>query len=167
MRKTVVAVFENIDNAETAARRMKEQGFRHEDISMVARRPDENQTEAEGFQGRQENPVATNDNISNGTVVGGVIGGVAGLLLGAGALTIPGLGIVAAAGPIIGLIGGVATGGIVGGLTDLGIPMEDSRRLEEHVRKGQTIFSVSVEEFKVTDVENILRTNGAHSIQVY
>ncbi len=44
-----------------------------------------------------------------GTVTGGVLGGIAGLLAGAGALLIPGIGPIVAAGPF------ATTAGLVGG----------------------------------------------------
>ena len=62
-------------------------------------------------------------------------------------IAIPGLGI-AAAGPITGLIGGAATGGIIGGLIDLGIPEEESKRYETDVREGKVVFTMQTDEEK-------------------
>ena len=54
-----------------------------------------------------------------------MIGGTLGWLAGIGALAIPGLGFIAA-GPIIGAVGGIGTGGLIGGiagaLIGMGIP---------------------------------------------
>lgn len=109
----------------------------------------------------------TNDNISNGAVTGGIIGGLAGLLLGAGMVAIPGLGIIAAAGPITGLIGGAAAGGIIGGLIDLGIPEQESRKYENDIRQGKVVFTMRTDDDKVEEILNILHENGAERVDTH
>ena len=190
MSKIVVAVFDNYTNAEMAARQIKDQGLRTDDISIVAKQSDN----AEG--GATATPRATgtagtaatmgntgtagemrtnrdfgtgvrNDNISNGVVTGGILGGLAGLLIGAGSMVVPGLGIVAAAGPITGLLSGAVTGGIVGGLVDLGIPENRSRQYESDIRAGKILFSMKTDEAKVNQIATILRNNGAVSVDTY
>jgi uncharacterized membrane protein len=159
MSITVVGVFDRVDYAEKAAREIQEQGLRTDDISILVKNEDQ------AGEGNKKGMV--NDNISNGTVTGGIIGGLAGLLIGAGLVAIPGLGIIAAAGPIAGLIGGAATGGIVGGLVDLGIPEEESKRYESDVREGKVVFSMKTDEDKVESVRSILQANGAERVNTH
>ena len=159
MSVTVVGVFDRMDFAEKAAREIKERGLRTDDISILAKNGD--QTESRDATGM------VNDNISNGAVTGGIIGGLAGLLIGAGLVAIPGRGIIAAAGPITGLIGGAATGGIIGGLVDLGIPEEESKRYESDVKSGKVVFTMKTEEDKVDDITNNLQTNGAERVNTH
>lgn len=159
MSVTVVGVFDRVDYAEKAAREIKEQGLRTDDISIIVKNKDE--SEAGGGEGM------TNDNISNGALTGGVIGGLAGLLIGAGMVAIPGLGIIAAAGPITGLIGGAATGGIIGGLVDLGIPEEEGKKYETDIREGKVVFTMRTDEGKVEDIQNILQSNGAERVNTH
>lgn len=156
---TVVGVFDRVDYAEKAAKEIKERGLRTNDISIIVKNGDE------GGSGDVQG--VTNDNISNGAVTGGVIGGLAGLLIGAGMIAIPGLGIIAAAGPITGLIGGAATGGIIGGLVDLGIPEEESKRYETDVREGKVVFTMQTDEEKIEDIRNILQSNGAERVNAH
>jgi len=153
MSKTVVGIFDNIDYAEMAARQIKSQGLPTEDISIVSKKED----------GSPE----VKDNISDGTLYGGVIGGVGGLLVGAGALMVPGLGIIAAAGPIAGALTGGIAGGIIGGLVDLGIPEQEGKRYEEDIRHGKVLFSMKTEDDKVAAVSSILRNNGAISVRTH
>jgi len=159
MSVTVVGVFDRVDYAEKAAREIREQGLRTDDISILVKNEDQ--------AGGDNKKGMVNDNISNGTVTGGIIGGLAGLLIGAGLVAIPGLGIIAAAGPIAGLIGGAATGGIVGGLVDLGIPEEESKKYESDVREGKVVFSMKTDEDKVESVRNILQANGAEKVNTH
>ena len=157
MSVTVVGVFDRVDFAEKAAREIKERGLRTDDI--LAKNSDENEVGDGGGM--------VNDNISNGAVTGGVIGGLAGLLIGAGMVAIPGLGIIAAAGPITGLIGGAATGGIVGGLVDMGIPEKEGKRYESDVKSGKIVFTMRTEEDKVDSVSGILKANGAERVETH
>lgn len=166
MSKTVVALFESYNSAEQAARNIKDEGLRTEDISIVAKQDDE------GATGRTTATMTAgvntvNDNISDGVVTGGILGGLAGLLIGAGSMVIPGLGIIAAAGPITGLLSGAVTGGIVGGLIDLGIPENRGRQYENDIRAGKVLFSMRTDEDKVERVTGILKNSGAISVELY
>jgi uncharacterized membrane protein len=165
MSKTVVGVFENHRYAENAARQVKDQGLRTDDISIIARQGDDDadRTTATMKSGSK----GVNDNISDGVVTGGVLGGLAGLLIGAGSMVIPGLGIIAAAGPITGLLSGAVTGGIVGGLVDLGIPENRSRQYETDVKSGKVLFSMKTDDDKIDRIASILRNNGAVSVDTY
>ncbi|MCX8128962.1 MAG: hypothetical protein N3I35_02545 [Clostridia bacterium] len=167
MSRTVVAIFDNYNHAETAARQIKDQGLRTDDISIVAKQGDQNTGTGGNTATMGRNAGATNDNISDGVVTGGILGGLAGLLIGAGSMVIPGLGIVAAAGPITGLISGAVTGGIVGGLVDLGIPENRSKQYETDIRAGKVLFSMRSDEDKIDSIASILRSNGATSVDTY
>jgi len=171
MSKTVVAIFDSYDYAEKAARQIKDRGLRTDDISLVAKQGDEETRGTTATMGTRpgmgEGNRAVNDNISGGVVTGGVLGGLAGLLIGAGSMVVPGLGIVAAAGPITGLLSGAVTGGIVGGLVDLGIPEDRSRQYETDIKAGKILFSMRTDEDKIDEVASILRSSGAISVDTY
>lgn len=166
MSKTIAALFDNYGHAENAARRIKDEGYRTEDISIIAKHGDEDK----GGRTNANMKVETgriNDNISDGVVTGGILGGLAGLLIGAGSMVVPGLGIVAAAGPITGILTGALTGGIIGGLIDLGIPENRSRQYETDIKAGKILFSMKADDDKVDHIASILRNNGALSVDVY
>jgi uncharacterized membrane protein len=167
MSRTIAATFDNDSHANNAAHEIRQKGIKTDDISIVAKHNDDKSDS--GFKGnrgdRSEGHV--NDNISDGTVTGGIIGGVAGVLLGAGTLMIPGLGIIAAAGPITGLLAGTATGGIVGGLVDLGIPEENSKRYQEDIKSGRVLFTAKVDEDSERVIADILKRNGATQVDRY
>jgi len=165
MAKTIVALFNNYRNAESAAKQIKEKGLKTEDISIILKE-DENGSDARGAQG---NTIESkrNDDISDGVVTGGILGGLAGLLIGAGSLVVPGLGIIAAAGPIAGLISGAITGGVVGGLIDLGIPEEKSKEYEHHIKSGKVLFSMKSGDEKVDSISSVLKDCGAESVDSY
>ena len=166
MSKTVVAIFDNYSNAENAAKQIKDQGLRTDDISIIAKHGDEDNNETMGLN-MGTSPKGVNDNISDGVITGGILGGLAGLLIGAGSMIIPGLGIIAAAGPITGLLSGAVTGGVVGGLVDLGIPENKSRQYETDIKAGKILFSMKSDDDKISSIGSILRNNGAVSVDSY
>lgn len=174
MSKIVVATFENNEDAQRAARNVREEGLRTDDISIVTK-TEENDRSMNGGMQTNANLAMTEqgveqrrtDDVSDGILTGGVLGGIAGILLGAGTILIPGLGLIAAAGPITGILSGAVTGGIVGGLVDLGIPEEHSKVYEEEVRRGKVLFTMNAEENNIRRLTSILESNGGQSIDIH
>jgi len=104
-----------------------------------------------------------------GATTGGVIGGTLGLLAGIGALAIPGVGPLIAAGPIMAALAGLgvggAVGGIVGALVGMGIPEYEAKRYEGRVKNGGTLLSVHCESSdQVRQAKDLLRGTGAEDI---
>ncbi len=157
MSKVVVGVFHDRNQAEEALKTLKEQGF-DRDISLLAR--DEQQGGGgQGGMGGQD--------LSEGTFSGGALGGIAGLLAGVGALLIPGVGPIIAAGPIAATLTGVVTGGIAGGLIDYGLPEQRGEYYEEQVRRGGILVSMKASDEKVEEAASILRQYGASDVEVH
>ncbi|HPZ42022.1 MAG: hypothetical protein WAQ32_02460 [Dethiobacteria bacterium] len=157
MSKVVVGVFHDRNQAEEALENLKSRGF-GEDISLVAR--DEQQGGAgRGGLGGQD--------LSEGTYTGGALGGLAGLLAGVGALLIPGVGPIIAAGPLAATLTGVVTGGIAGGLIDFGLPEERGEYFEEQVRQGGILVSMKADDKEVEETASILRQYGASDVEVH
>ena len=158
MSKTVIGIFESRQQAEKAVSEMRNSGFDTNEISVVAK----------GRQQGNDNGETMNmDTVADGTTTGGILGGLAGLAVGAGALAIPGLGPIVAAGPIAGMLSGAATGGIAGGLLDWGIPEERGRYYEEEVKRGKILAAVRTHEQKVQKAADIMRQNGARDVETH
>jgi hypothetical protein len=106
---------------------------------------------------------------TTGVAAGGALGGTLGLLAGIGALAIPGLGSFIAAGPIMGALAGAgaggAVGGIVGALVGMGIPEDDAKRYEGHIKNGGVLLSVHGDTSdEVLRAKETLRHTGAADI---
>ncbi len=151
MSKTVLGVFDDVHQAERAADELHKRGFDKKEISIVARES------AGGGRGRGGG--------REGVSITDAIGGAAGLLAGVGALAIPGIGPIVAAGPIAAALSGVVTGGIAGGLVDWGIPEESGRKYEEHVRSGKIVALVKADDDKADEASDIFRRNGAKDVE--
>jgi hypothetical protein len=100
---------------------------------------------------------------------GAVLGGTLGLLAGIGALAIPGVGPLIAAGPIMAALAGIGVGGAVGGLTGgligLGIPEYEAKRYEGRLQKGGVLLSVHCDTSEeIKQAKDILEHTGAEDI---
>ena len=151
-QKVVIGVFRSKREAEQAVSQLRTQGFSNQEINIVSK------------QGQSQTEYAEDD-ITDGALTGGTIGGIGGLLLGAGALAIPGLGPIVAVGPIAAALSGAVVGGIAGGLIDWGIPEEVSKRYENSVRQGGILAVIRTSTNSVNQAATILRQNGAQDVE--
>lgn len=161
---TVIGVFRDISTAESAVKALRNKGFTDNEISIVAK---DSKGKGAGKSGDMEagSDFGGTDSIADGTTWGGALGGVAGLLAGVGALAIPGIGPIVAAGPLAGVLSGAVTGGVAGGLINLGIPEERGRQYEQDLKQGGILAVIETSEDKVNDASSILRQNGAKDVE--
>lgn len=111
---------------------------------------------------------------ARGALGGAGIGIGLGTLLGIAAVMVPGIGWVAGAGALVaglaaatGAAGAVA-GGAYGFLADLGLPADQTHRLQTHLEEGGPLLSIAMVD-GLTDIEvvEILQKYGATSAQAY
>ena len=156
--KSVIGVFNSRADAEKGVNALRSQGFTTEEINIVSKdKNKQNQQGGEYFE----------DDITDGALTGGTLGGIGGLLLGAGALAIPGVGPILAAGPIAAALSGAVAGGIAGGLIDWGIPAEAGKRYEQQVAQGGILAIIRSDAAKVNQAAQILRQNGAKDVETH
>lgn len=168
MQRTVIGVFSNESEAERAVRALRDSGFTEQEISLIAKDRGQGKTgggRGGGGTGKDTQTSMRQDNIGDGVTSGAAWGGLAGLALGAGAIAIPGLGPIVAAGPIAAALTGAATGGLAGGLLDWGIPETRGRQLQEEVRQGKILAVLRCSDSKVDRASTILRENGARDVE--
>ena len=143
--------YDTYDEAVRVVNALEAAGIPHDDISLVS--GDKDRTVATSVAG---------DTTGSGTgaTIGTVLGGGAGLLAGLGALAIPGVGPVVAAGWLIATLTGAgvgaAAGGLVGSLANSGVDEEDATRYAEHVGRGGTLITVRATDEDAANAEYIL-----------
>ncbi|MGI5839602.1 MAG: hypothetical protein ACOX8W_08045 [bacterium] len=187
MAKTVIGTFASRSKAEEAVRHLSENGFDHSEISVVAKNAGAEGTTGQGWGGKQPASwqegesrmgggagressgaeMGGMDEVYDGISTGTLLGGLGGLLAGAGAFAIPGIGPLLAAGPIAAALTGAVTGGVAGGLLDFGIPAERSRHYENEVKSGKILAVVHTSEKKTNDAAAILRQYGAGDVEIH
>jgi len=149
--------------AEAAVDHLLSRGFPNSSISVLL--PDDASTRAFAHEKSTKAPEGT----TTGATTGGVIGGTLGLLAGIGALAIPGVGPLIAAGPIVATLAGVgvggAVGGIVGALVGMGIPEYEAKRYEGAVKSGGTLLSVHCDTSEqIATAKAALKESGGRDI---
>jgi len=151
--QAVIGLFSSMSNAETAVNQLRNSGFSTEEINIISKK---DSTAAPG-----------DDSIVDGAMTGGALGTIGGLMLSAGALAIPGVGPIVAAGPLATAISGAVSGGIAGGLIDWGIPSDSSEAYSNEVSAGSTLAVIKTNANKVTQATQILTANGASNIETH
>jgi len=141
MKKAVIGIVETRAQAETVVDTLRRSGsIAVRDISVLL--PDVQGTHDFAHEHHTKAP----EGAAAGAGAGGVLGGTLGLLAGIGALAIPGVGPLIAAGPVLAALSGAAAGAAVGGLTGaligLGIPELEARAYEGKVRGGNILIAV-------------------------
>jgi uncharacterized protein (TIGR02271 family) len=158
---TVVGLFETRDQAVKAVESLKQAGFSTQDVSIVMR---DKATSAE-----VADEAGVSDGAAAGALGGGLLGGIAGLVLGAGALMIPGIGPIVAAGPIAaaltGTALGAAAGGIVGALTEAGIPEDEVEHYQSGVERGGVLLTANVPDGRESEARSLLSAAGPHDLK--
>ncbi len=138
--KQLVGVYDTENEAMRAVEDLKRQGYAAEDISVIGKNKGE-VNEINDATGSK-----TAEGLAAGAATGGALGGLAGLLAGVGALAIPGIGPLVAAGPLAatltGTAVGVGAGGLAGALIGMGIPEEEVDRYEGYVKEGKILVVV-------------------------
>jgi hypothetical protein len=159
----VFGIFQNRTQLEQAVLTLKDEGFRSADISALF--PDSDGTKAFAHEKNTKAP----EGAATGAGTGAVVGGTLGWLVGIGALAIPGLGPLIAAGPIVAALAGAGAGGAVGGLAGalvgMGIPEYEAKRYEGMVKNGGILLSVHSDNSEwARKAKAILERSGAKDV---
>jgi hypothetical protein len=169
MAKTVVGLFDTFEEAQHAMQDLVENGFQAHDISMVTN----DASEEHAAYLKKDQDRLPEETAGLGALAGTIFGGVGGIMAGIGALTIPGIGPVVAAGSFLTLLGttalgagvGAAAGGLIGALVGQGIPEEDANFYAEGIRRGGTLVAVSTNDEQFSRAQKILNQHNAVNIE--
>ena len=164
MATAIFCIVKTSTQAENIVRSLRTtSGVRNQDISVLF--PDRAGSHVFAHEHNTKAP----EGAITGAGAGGVTGGVLGLLAGIGALAIPGVGPLIAAGPIMAALSGAAigatVGGIAGALIGMGIPEFEAKRYEDKVKGGNILISVHSETGEETKrIKEIFNKVGAEDI---
>lgn len=157
------AIFPSRTVAEEALNQLTAAGFSTQDVSVLM--ADKSGTRDFATEKNTKAPEGT----TTGAGVGGTVGGTLGLLAGIGALAIPGVGPLIAAGPLMATLAGVgvggALGGVVGALVGMGIPEYEAKRYEHSVSEGGILVSVHCDSSEeVSRAKDVLKRAGGQDV---
>lgn len=162
--KAVIGLVSSEAQAEKIVDGLQAAGFSRDDISALF--PDKKGTRDFAHEQNTKAP----EGAVAGASAGGAIGGTLGLLAGIGALAIPGVGPLIAAGPLMAALSGAAAGAAVGGLTGalvgMGIPEMEAKAYEGKVKGGNILLSVHSDNSDERDrAKKIMETGGAIDVK--
>ncbi len=161
--KAVLGIYKTRFDVEHSIDALKADGFSTTDISVLM--PDR----ADSHDFAHIKGTKAPEGAAAGAGAGAVIGGALGLLVGVGALAIPGVGPFIAAGPIMAALAGLGVGGAIGGvggaLIGMGIPEYEAKRYENFVKNGGMLLSVHTDSAEELEkAKKCLERTGAQDI---
>ncbi len=135
-----VGIFASRSQVEEATSALRMDGFRETDISALY--PENSGTKDLAHERNTKAPEGAAAGFGAGAVVGGALGWLAGI----GALAIPELRPLTAAGPVVGALAGLGAvgtvGGLAGALAGLASPEYEVKRYEGRLKRGGILVSV-------------------------
>jgi len=163
MANTVVCLTQDRAQAERIVTALREGNFPNTGISVVL----SDVAPSQALQPVEDNKSTEGAAIGAGT--GTVIGGVLGWLAGVGLLTLPGIGPLLAAGPIVAALSGAAVGGTVGGvaggLTGLGFSDDEVNRYLGRIKEGHALVAVhSDDPAELKRARDLFERNGGEIV---
>jgi hypothetical protein len=161
--KSVFGIYSARREAESAVGAFKDAGFATADISVLLPR---------NFEPEElvaDSTTLAPEGAAVGAGSGAALGGALGWLLGVGALVIPGIGPVIAAGPILALLAGIGIGGALGGfagcLIGVGIPENEAERYEGRLKAGGVLVAAHCESSEeIQRAKGIMNGTGAEDV---
>lgn len=165
MKKSVIGIVETHIQAEAIVADLQSSGVPSSQISVLF--PDKQGTKDFAHEHNTKAP----EGAIAGVGAGGAIGGTIGLLAGIGALAIPGVGPLIAAGPLMaalsGAAAGAALGGVAGALVGLGVPEIEAKTYEGKIQGGNILIAVHSEDGNhEKSAKLIMEKHQAHDIVV-
>lgn len=145
MKKHVIGIYENEQQAAEVVEELKEKGYTTEEISVIAKNI------KELSEVTQEVKPSTKDGAIAGAATGGALG-IAGVLVGLSTVVIPGFGAVLAAGPILTTIGGAVVGansdagGLKHALMEIGVPDDEAEHYSTDIENGKFLVFIHPKE---------------------
>jgi hypothetical protein len=183
LEKRAIGIFSDYQTMETALHVLRDSGFVMERVSVAGRDMERHPDTAGAKTGESLASVGDTkahddraaDTAKSGAVAGTAVGGLTGLLVGLGALAIPGVGPVMLAGAAATAIAtaasgsaiGAAAGSLVGGLVGLGISDERANAYGDRVAQGDYLVMVEGSAAEVDRAGSILTHSGIHDWYSY
>lgn len=152
MPRTLIALYDDVDDAHATVDALVENGFDRDAISLCMRDPRAKEPLVpEELRHEHEVEVAEK---------GALVGGAAGLLAGAASVFLPGIGESMAVGPLVSALTGTAVGAgagaLIGSLVGMGVGEDEAHSYAEAVRRGGVLLVVRVPDDRWSLADDIL-----------
>jgi hypothetical protein len=164
MTTTITRMFDSREHALAALHDLEAAGFSHDQLGIVASNADNSGLSDARFDSRFDTQSDAAGGASSGTGIGAtlgtLVGGGAGLAAALGAIAIPGIGPIVAAGALVATLtgagAGALAGGLVGALTGAGVSEAEAPVYAEGMRRGGSLVTVHADDTRAAEAEGIL-----------
>ena len=161
--QAIFGIYRDRAGVEAAVNALKDAGFANTDVAILM--PESIGTSELTTEKSTKAPEGAAAGAGSGFLLGGALGWFAGV----GALAIPGVGPLIAAGPILAALAGAgvgsAVGGVTGGLIGMGIPEFEAKKYEGRIAQGNILLSVHCETSEqCANARHVLERTGAEDI---
>jgi hypothetical protein len=161
--EAVFGIYTSRSGVENTVSALKDAGFANTDVSILF--PESLGTSELATEKSSKAPEGAAAGAGSGLLLGGALG----WFIGVGALAIPGVGPLIAAGPILAALAGAgigsAVGGVAGAVVGMGIPEYEAKKYEARVSGGNILLSVHCESTAQRErVKEVLQQTGAEDI---
>jgi len=162
-QEVVFGIYATRSGMENVVSALKDAGFANTDVSILF--PESLGTGELTTEKSSKAP----EGAAAGAGSGFLLGGALGWFVGVGALAIPGVGPLIAAGPILAALAGAgigsAVGGVAGAVVGMGIPEYEAKRYEGRVKDGGILLSVHcATSDEISRAKELLKLTGADDI---
>lgn len=173
--RRAVGIFPSRREAELALTELRDAGFPMSRVSVIAK--DRQVTPSVTHQG--VHLMVTDTPVEHGAVsgatAGGALGGITGLLVGLGAIALPGFGPIILGGAAATVLAttlaggalGAAAGSLIGALISVGIPEERARIYSDRIARGEYLVMMDGMDPEIAQAERILGYHGIQDWGVY
>lgn len=157
--ESVVGVYGSLADARLAMDALEHSDFPNRNVSLVTASVRSKQELHESLQ--------TGDETEHNAARGAGLGALAGMLLSAPLLAIPGLGFVLAVGPLAGGLTGAIVGGILGALSGWGVHEDHIGEYEQMLKQGKALVVAHGSPEQVMEAERILHGTSAELVRLH
>lgn len=162
MSKTIAALYPTRTRAQKVVVDLRKLGVPDDRINIISHQA--LQAHVDGTRGDHTTTSPKASEAGEGAMAGTVGGAIGGALAAIGLAAIPGIGWIAAAGPIVAILGsaaagagaGAIAGGIAGGLTEQGVSDDDADIYSEALRRGGSLILLTVADRNEAKVVSLL-----------
>lgn len=169
--RNVVASFRDLELADAALSELREAGFSDDDLSLLGRPVEEVEQELDEHTGPGE-PVG--GSVIAQTFVGGAAGGAAGGVLGAlgaaAVAAIPGVGLVAGTGALIGFVSGAFAGSTVGSIVEGEAALRTNhswRQALDAIQEGAVVLAVhDSDDERISEAYRLLEAHDPMDLRI-
>jgi hypothetical protein len=183
LMQRAIGTFSSYEAAETALHELKSRGFMMERVSIIGN-DISNHAEVTGASTDRRladvgnidsNNHESGETAKKGAIAGSTVGGLTGLLVGLGAIAIPGVGPVMLAGAaataiataISGSVVGAVAGSLTGGLVGLQIPEDRAQVYSDRVAQGDYLVIVEGSAIEIDAAESVFSKHRIQEWYVY